>query len=264
MIRVNLRAFETSSGATPMSIAMDPVYATTATRITQNPFSWSTLGGAAAAASKCSPIDEDLRALQQIGAKVRFTRGETIFNDGDEATHCYKVISGAVRLCKHMADGRRQIADFLLAGDLFGFMQFGQYKFSAEAIGDVVLMCYPQRHVARLSSSMPNLRGRVLVLLSQRLLGMQDHLVMLGRQTAKERIASFLLHIAERSDAEEDLAFDLPMSRQDIADYLGLTIETVCRMLSELKREKVIAIPNVGQIIVKDIASLQTLTEGGE
>ena len=247
-----------------MSIAMDPVYATRANRIPQNPFSWSTLGGAAAAASNSSPIDEDLRALQQIGVKVRFSRGETIFNDGDEATNCYKVISGAVRLCKDMADGRRQIADFLLAGDLFGFVQFGHYKFSAEAVGDVVLMCYPQRQVARLSSSMPNLRGRLLVLLSQRLLGMQDHLVMLGRQTAKERIASFLLHIAERSDAEEGLAFDLPMSRQDIADYLGLTIETVCRMLSELKREKVIAIPNVGQIVIKDIASLQTLTEGGE
>jgi CRP-like cAMP-binding protein len=247
-----------------MSIAMDPVYATTATRIPQNPFSWSTLGGAAAATSKSSPIDEDLRALQQVGAKVRFSRGETIFNDGDEAANCYKVISGAVRLCKHMVDGRRQIADFLLAGDLFGFMQFGHYKFSAEAVGDVVLMCYPQRQIARLSSSMPNLRGRLLVLLSQRLLGMQDHLVVLGRQTAKERIASFLMHIAERSDAEENLAFSLPMSRQDIADYLGLTIETVCRMLSELKREKIIAIPNVGQIVVKDIASLHTLTEGGE
>jgi CRP/FNR family nitrogen fixation transcriptional regulator len=243
---------------------MGPVYATTASHITRNPFSGSTLGGSAAGVSNTSPIDEDLRALKQIGVKVRFSRNETIFSDGDEATNCYKVISGAVRLCKHMADGRRQIADFLLAGDLFGFMQFGHYKFTAEAVGDVVLMCYPQRQVARLSSSMPNLRGRLLVLLSQRLLGMQDHLVMLGRQTAKERIASFLLHIAERSDAEEGLAFDLPMSRQDIADYLGLTIETVCRMLSELKREKIIAIPNVGQIVLNDIEALQALTEGNE
>jgi CRP-like cAMP-binding protein len=243
---------------------MDPVYATTANRILQNPFRWSTVGGAAAASSKCSHLDEDLRALQQAGVKVRCSRGETIFNDGDEATSCYKVISGAVRLCKHMADGRRQIADFLLAGDFFGFTQFGQYKFTAEAVGDVVLMSYPQRLVARLSSSMPNLRERLLVLLSQRLLGMQDHLVMLGRQTAKERVSSFLLHIAERSDAEEGLAFDLPMSRQDVADYLGLTIETVCRMLSELKREKIIAIPNTSQVVINDIETLQTLTEGGE
>jgi CRP/FNR family nitrogen fixation transcriptional regulator len=242
---------------------MDPAYATTANRIPSNPFSWSSVGGAPTEAAKPSHLDDDLRALQQVGVKVRFSRNQTIFNDGDEATNCYKVISGAVRLCKHMADGRRQIADFLLAGDLFGFMQFGQYKFTAEAVGDVVLMCYPQRQVARLSSSMPNLRGRLLVLLSQRLLGMQDHLVILGRRTAKERIASFLLHIAERSDAEEGLAFDVPMSRQDIADYLGLTIETVSRMLSELKREKVIAIPT-GQIVINDIEDLQALTEGGE
>ena len=242
-----------------MSAAMNPVEATTTARNTR----WSTLGGVDTGASGPG-IDPDLRALQQVGVKVRFARNETIFSDGDEATACYKVISGAVRLCKHLADGRRQIADFLLAGDLFGFMQFGHYKFTAEAVGDVVLMCYPQRQVARLSSSTPNLRGRLFVLLSQRLLGVQDHLVMLGRQTAKERIASFLLHIAERSDAEESLAFDLPMSRQDIADYLGLTIETVCRMLSELKRQKIIAIPSVSQVVLNDIDALQTLTEGSE
>jgi CRP-like cAMP-binding protein len=174
------------------------------------------------------------------------------------------MISGAVRLCKHMTDGRRQIADFLLAGDFFGFIQFGSYKFTAEAVGDVVLLCYPQGQVARLSSAMPNLRGRLLVLLSQRLLGMQDHLVMLGQQTAKERVASFLLHIAERSDAEEGLAFDLPMSRQDVADYLGLTIETVCRMLSELKRERIIAIPNANRVVLNDMVALQGIAEGGE
>lgn len=244
-----------------MSVAMN---STTLTRTSQNPFSWSTPGAAASATFKSSPVDEDLRALQQVGMKVRFSRNETIFNDGDEAANCYKVISGAVRLCKHMTDGRRQIADFLLAGDFFGFMQLGNYKFTAEAVGDVVLMCYPQRQVARLSSAMPNLRGRLLMLLSQRLLGMQDHLVMLGRKTAKERVASFLLHIAERSDAEEGLAFELPMSRQDIADYLGLTIETVCRMLSELKRERIIVIPSLSQIVLNDTDALQALAEGGE
>ena len=246
-----------------MSMAMDSFYATTPGRANRNPFSRSTPGDNTGV-SKPSPVDEDLRALQQIGVKIRYGRNETIFSDGDEAATCYKIVSGAVRLCKHMSDGRRQIADFLLAGDFFGFMQFGNYKFTAEAVGDVVLMCYPQLQVARLSSSMPNLRGRLLVLLSQRLLGMQDHLVMLGRQTAKERVSSFLLHIAERSDAEEGLAFELPMSRQDIADYLGLTIETVCRMLSELKRARIIAIPGLNQVVLNDMEALQALTEGGE
>ena len=245
-----------------MSVAANPVNETTLARTSQNPFSWSTPG--ASVSAKPSPMDEDLRALQQVGMKVRYARNETIFNDGDEAANCYKVVSGAVRLCKHMSDGRRQIADFLLAGDFFGFMQFGNYKFTAEAVGDVVLMCYPQTQVARLSNSMPNLRGRLLVLQSQRLLGMQDHLVMLGRKTAKERVASFLLHIAERSDAEEDLPFELPMSRQDIADYLGLTIETVCRMLTELKRERVIGIPSLNKLVLNDVEALEAMAEAGE
>ena len=246
-----------------MSLAIDTTHAAASSVATQNPFKMLMLDIGARTAKSLTG-DDDLRALQQVGAKVRFERNKTIFNEGDEAEFCYKVVSGAVRLCKHMVDGRRQIADFLLPGDVFGFMQFGAYKFTAEAVDDVVLMCYPQRQLERLSKTMPAMRGRLLVLLSQRLLGMQDHLVMLGRQTAKERVSSFLLLIAERSDAEESLAFDLPMGRQDIADYLGLTIETVCRVLSELKRAKIISIPNVSQIVISDMDTLHDLAEGGE
>ena len=246
-----------------MSLAIDTTHAAASSVATQNPFKMLMLDIGARTAKSLTG-DDDLRALQQVGAKVRFERNKTIFNEGDEAEFCYKVVSGAVRLCKHMVDGRRQIADFLLPGDVFGFMQFGAYKFTAEAVDDVVLMCYPQRQLERLSSTMPAMRGRLLVLLSQRLLGMQDHLVMLGRQTAKERVSSFLLLIAERSDAEESLAFDLPMGRQDIADYLGLTIETVCRVLSELKRAKIIAIPSTSQIVINDMDTLHDLAEGGE
>ena len=262
-----LRVFETQwpTKEPPMSVALDTAHVPNqvpSSPVGRNPF--SIVGGTDANPSK-SPIgDEDLKALQQVGMKMRFERNETIFNDGDEATYCYKVISGAVRLCKHMVDGRRQIADFLLAGDVFGFMQFGTYKFTAEAVGDVVLMCYPQRQVERLSNTMPKMRQRLLTVLSQRLVGMQDHLVMLGRQTAKERVAGFLLLIAQRSDAEEGVAFDLPMGRQDIADYLGLTIETVCRVLSELKRAKVIGIPNLNQVVLNDMAELEDMAEGGE
>jgi len=232
--------------------------------VMKNPFKLSVVAGTSAGIAKSPHADDDLRALQQVGMKVRCTRNETIFNEGDEATYCYKVISGAVRLCKHMTDGRRQIADFLLAGEFFGFLQFGGYKFTAEAVGEVVLMCYPQRQLERLSASMPSMRGRLLTLVSQRLLDMQDHLVMLGRQTAKERVASFLLLIADRSDAEEGLSFELPMGRQDIADYLGLTIETVCRELTDLKRSKSIGIPSANQIVINDMEELRDLADGGE
>ncbi len=239
-----------------MSLAMD-YPRTTAIRTPEPRFGL-------ARGERISDIDVDVRALQQIGVKAHFARNETIFNEGDEAKYAYKVVSGAVRLCKHMADGRRQIADFLLPGDFFGFLQFGFYSFTAEAIGDVVVMCYPQRQLEQISSSTPSLRKRLLVLLSQRLLAMQDHLVMLGRQTAKERLASFLIRLAERTGIEDGESLELAMSRQDIADYLGLTIETVCRILSELKRVKLIAIPNLHQVVLEDLETLREIAEGDE
>ena len=216
---------------------------------------------AALAGTASVGADDGLKVLAQIGTKVRFSRNETIFNEGDEAAFTYKVVSGAVRLCKHTSSGRRQIADFLLAGDFFGFLQFGNYSFTAEAVSDVVVICYPQRQVEQLTASTPSLGRKILVLLSQRLLGMQDHLVMLGRQAAKEKVASFLLLLAERSEAEDGEAFDVPMSRQDIADYLGLTVETVCRSLSDLKRTHLIRIPNVHQIAIDDSEGLRAAAE---
>lgn len=218
-------------------------------------------GGALATMSKPQPQDEDLRALQQIGTKVRFARNTTIFNEGDDANFTYKIVSGAVRLCKHTTNGRRQIADFLLAGDYFGFLQMGSYSFTAEAVSDLVVICYPQRAVEQLSNTMPCLNRRLIGLLSERLLGMQDHLVMLGRQAAKQRVAAFLAKLAERSEAEEGETFDVPMSRQEIADYLGLTIETVCRSLSDLKRGHIIEIPAAHEIVINNTEALEAVVE---
>jgi CRP-like cAMP-binding protein len=243
-----------------MTIATQTVRTGALAPAPQNPFGLAIAG----IAGRNPGADADLRALQGVGQKVRVFANETIFNEGDEAEFCYKVVSGAVRLCKHMSDGRRQIADFLLAGDFFGFLQFEAYGFTAEAVGEVVLMRYPQGQVERLRKSMPSMDSRMMTVLSQRLRDMQNHLVMLGRQTAKERVASILLQLGERSEAEEDVAFDVPMCRQDIADYLGLTVETVCRSLSELKRARLIGIPVPNQIVLKDIETLYAIADGEE
>jgi len=245
-----------------MSAAMTAVRSTKPNRLSRCPVALSVVAGTGIGAALLR--EDDLRALQRIGNKVRFARNETIFNEGDDAEYTYKLISGAVRLCKHTSNGRRQIADFLLAGDYFGFLQLGTYSFTAEAVNDVVVMCYPQRQVEHLSNTMPSLGRRLLVLLSKRLLGMQDHLVMLGRQAAKERVASFLLLLAERSEAQDGEAFDIPMCRQDMADYLGLTNETVCRALSELKRTRLIAMPNVHQAVVNDTDALRNAADTDE
>jgi len=153
-----------------MSIALAANANTAARKI--NPAMLSMVPGQAPSAAK--PEAEDLRALKQIGTKIRFARNTTIFNDGDDAAYTYKIVSGTVRLCKHTSNGRRQIADFLLAGDYFGFLQLGTYSFTAEAVSDVVVIAYPQRQIEQLSNAMPSMSQRLLTLLSQRLLGMQD------------------------------------------------------------------------------------------
>ena len=206
----------------------------------------------------------DPKALSDISVRIRAGKGETIFSDGEEAAYSYKVVSGIVRLSKYTQDGRRQIADFMLPGDHFGFMETERHSFTAEAVSDAIILAYPKSQLERLGEMIPTFRKYVLTLLSNSLLTARRHLVVLGRQSAKERVVSFFLRLAERTDVGAGDRLDLPMSRQDIADHLGLTIETVSRTISELKRDGLIVVPNLTQIILKNMAALRALTEGAE
>ena len=229
-----------------------------------SPLAWPQLGAAKETPGAVTGADEDLRALKRIGTKVRFERGQTIFNEGDSADHAYKLVSGVVRMCKHMPDGRRQIVQFLFTGDFFSFMELTGHRLTAEAVNDVVLTCYPLRQMAQLGKEKPSVRERFLTLLASRLRYMHDHLIILGRQTAKERVASFLLQLLERTGSGEDGLVESAMSRQDMADYLGLTIETVCRVLTRFKRQRLIEIPNLHQLVLKDIETLYSIAGAGE
>ena len=228
----------------------------------QGQLAWSMKQGKAHAAAPSAAVDEDARALQQIGSKARVARNEAIFSQGDSAAYAYKVVSGVVRLCKHMSDGRRHIAQFAFPGDFFSVMDFERHSFTAEAVTDVVLMCYPQGRLSALSDERPALSRRFGAMLTQSLCEMENHLTVLGRQSAKERVASFLLYLTEHVGCEEDDLVDLPMGRHDIADYLGLTNETVCRVVSELRREGVIETPNVRQLILLNADALHALADG--
>jgi len=207
-------------------------------------------------------VDEDARALQNIATKARVARNETIFSQGDSPACAYKVVSGVVRVCKHMSDGRRHVLRFAFPGDFFGVMEFAHHSFTAEAVTDVVLMSYPQTRLSALCDERATVSRRFATILSQKACDMQNHLAVLGRQSAKERVASFLLYLVEHMGCEEEDLIDAPMSRNDIADYLGLTNETVCRVLSELKRERVIESPNAHQFILLNADSLHALAEG--
>jgi CRP/FNR family transcriptional regulator len=195
--------------------------------------------------------------LDRLGAAAKFEKNRTIYFEGDEAEHCYRVKSGTVRLCKVTEDGRRQIAAFLTAGDLFGWTDQGFYGFSAEAVTDVTLEKFSRARIEDAVKAVPALGRRVLTLLSTQLASAHDHLLLLGRMTAAERIASFLLDLVRRQHKGGSVA--LAMCRKDVADYLGLTVETVSRTMSALKRKGIISFAEPENVQLKQSGALERL-----
>ncbi|MFI4974360.1 MAG: helix-turn-helix domain-containing protein [Caulobacterales bacterium] len=176
--------------------------------------------------------DTEASEIRLIGVPMTFARDQEIFGQGEPAEHVYKVVKGAVRCFRVLADGRRQISDFYLPGDLFGVEAGVDRRATAEALTDTVLI------VARRSALVDDgddgaMARRMWRLAVAELQRSQDHVLTLGRRAASERVASFLVDLAARLSDEDGL--ELPMSRQDIADFLGLTIETVSRTLTQLQ-----------------------------
>ncbi len=204
-------------------------------------------------------LTDHLHRIQGHGARMYFTRNETVFNQDDPADQVYRILSGTVRLCRYMPDGRRYIVDFLLPGDLMGFVESPDLPASAEAVTESTLIAFPRICFDRLANENAAVRTQLLCHLSSNLLTAHQHMFVLGCQKAKERVASFLLRLADRMDLICGDRLDLPMSRQDIADHLGLTIETISRMITALRNEGAILIPNTQQIVLRDMAALRKL-----
>ena len=206
-------------------------------------------------------VHDVLGALDRTGIPLLIPQNQTIFSEGEPVDHAYKIVGGVVRLCKHLPDGRRQIAQFLFPGDYFSFVTIGDHGFSAEAVVDVSLLSFSQERIERLCRDNPNLRSRLFQMLSQRVCDIQNHLTVVGRQTAKERVAAFLLLLADRLDAGRT-SITIPMNRQDIGDYLSLTMETVSRTLSRLKAARMITIPDQHRLELQNIDGLRALADG--
>jgi CRP-like cAMP-binding protein len=204
----------------------------------------------------------EIAAQRKMGVIVTVARGKTVFSDGEDARYSYKIVEGAVRLSKIMLDGRRQIAEFALPGDMFGFECGDVYGLSAEAVTPVTLVRYTRSHIEKLGEEFSDVGRELMALLRRGWTSAQAHLVMLGRQTAKERIAAFLVALAQHRGVRDGQALGLPMGRQDIADYLGLTIETVCRTLTELKSEGVLSIPDRHRVVIRDFDALESIAQG--
>lgn len=173
------------------------------------------------------------------GTHMVLRKGEQLFDEGDEADFFYQVISGAIRSYKLLSDGRRQIDAFHLRGDIFGLEAGGEHRFSAEAVGDVSVIAFRRSRLEALTRDDPAFAQKIMTATLRNLARAQAHMLLLGRKTADEKIATFLLDMAERI-SKDDEQFELPMQRSDIADHLGLTIETVSRILSRFARSGLI------------------------
>lgn len=181
-----------------------------------------------------------------------FPAGSEIFAQDDVAGSLYRVEFGAVRVYRLLADGRRQISAFHLAGEIFGFEAGTTRHFFAEAIcATGVGIFHP--------ASGADVAGELLPLALQSLARAQEHLLLLGRQTAMERVAAFLTDMADRQGGLEQV--ELPMQRSDIGDYLGLTIETVSRVFSKLREKGIIRLPSLRSVEILKRDTLHRMSE---
>lgn len=205
------------------------------------------LRGASWGASPAASPREDgaVLGLETHGLQaitVRAGRNEEIVRQGAPAGSCHFVLSGCLRTVRLLEDGRRQLGEFLFPGDLFGWEALDSHRFGLEAINAATLLRYSQFRLQALAACDPRLAERLRALAAGQVRANRERLVLLGRKTAAERVATFLLEMASRLPERGSGSIELPMSRTDIADYLGLTIETVCRTITSLRKRGFIVV----------------------
>lgn len=216
--------------------------------------------------SICGAIaPEHLGKLDAIVVHKTLRPGEILFFEGDRSDSLYILTEGCVRLSKMLADGRRQITGFLFPSDFLGLALRERYAYSAEAVGPVALCRYPKNRLEALLDQFPAMERRLLAVASNELAAAQDQMLLLGRKTALERVASFLMILMRRMQMKgrQDMV-SLPMTRTDIGDYLGLTIETVSRSLSKLKRDRVVRFLTAQELQIVDPKRLASLAGADE
>lgn len=189
------------------------------------------------------------------GVVIPFSKGAEIYGEKEVAEYVYKVLSGSVRTYSVLNDGRRHIGAFYLPGDIFGVESEDEHSLSAEAITDASILLVRRHTVMDVAKRNQNVMGQLLHCTSRELRQARDHVQLLVK-TAQERVASFLLEMSDRLSGE---TVELPMSRQDIADYLGLTIETVSRTLTQLGQKKAIELPTSRTIVLRNRGALAML-----
>lgn len=218
----------------------------------------------------CGVLESDeLQAFRKSGTTQRLEAGDTLFYEGDPARSVYSITEGLLRLTKILPDGRRQVADFLFPGDFLGLTLEDSHAFSAEAVTPVQVCQFSAARFHAFAGAHPHLERKLYALAAHELAATRQQVLRLGRRSATERLASFLLMLASHScpgpcGNGDGKVVVLPMSRTDIADYLGLRIETVSRELSGLKAAKIIRLISTQQVEILDEARLRAIVSGDQ
>jgi CRP/FNR family nitrogen fixation transcriptional regulator len=199
----------------------------------------------------------DLFAMS--GATLRLARNEELYGEDEPAEYAYQVVSGTVRTCRFSADGNRQIGAFHGKGDVFGLGIGETHRFAAEAVTDATVLMVRRSVVLTAATRDVALAQALWVHAAAEIARIEEHSLLLGRRSAGERVASFLLDSASRSEGG---VVELPMSRQDIADYLGLTIETISRTLTQFERDRLIRMQSARRIGLASGSALEQLAQG--
>jgi CRP/FNR family transcriptional regulator len=209
----------------------------------------------------CGVLDNQALAdFRSLGWTLKLAPGQSLFHQGDPATRVFTLTSGTLKLYRLLADGRRQVTGFMHPGDFLGISIDDEHAFSAEALEQTQLCWFPRNRFDDFTEEHGAMERELYRMAAHELSAAQRQFVLLGRKTALERLASFLLGLAERVDGME---VELPMSRSDIADYLGLTKETVSRVLSALKRDRIVRLAALDRVEILDRAALEQRAEAG-
>lgn len=203
--------------------------------------------------------------MRGLGTKQRLLPEQSVFHEGDPAKRVFMVTRGALKLYTLLADGRRQITGFMFPGDFLGISVDEEYAFTVEALEETDVWWFSREAFDRFISENPRVESELYRLAAHELAEAQRQMVLLGRKAAAERLASFfhsLLERAERASGVREVSFDLPMTRIDIADYLGLTKETVSRMLAHLRSRGLIRLQAQNRVEILDRDGLRAMAEG--
>jgi CRP/FNR family transcriptional regulator len=202
--------------------------------------------------------------MAAIVTTMELSPGDPLFDEAEPADHLFNVTAGAVKVYKLLADGRRQMTGFLFPGDFLGLANEETYAYSAEAVTHTALCRFPRRKLERLLQKYPKMEHRLLGMASHELAVAQEQMLLLGRKTAREKIASFLLMLSRRATQRGQAGdpVSVPMSRNDIGDFLGLTTETVSRTFTQLRQGGSINLLQGGKVALNDRSRLEDIAEG--